>query len=319
MTAPARALVHDRLATLADATRCRLLLALDGRELTVGELCQALQLPQSTVSRHLRVLADAGWTASRAEGASRWYAIEPALDEHARDLWTLVRASVEVTPSALQDSARIDAVIAARRTRSEQFFADTAGEWDATRSALFGARSDLAATLALLDPTWTVGDLGCGTGVLAASLAPMVSQVIAVDASPAMLESARARTYAFANVDVRDGSLESLPVDDESLDVAILMLVLHHVAEPARVLREAHRVLRAGGRLLICDMRAHDREDYRQTMGHVWLGFTQDTLTEWCEQAGFARVRYTPLPADTQVAGPALFTVTATACSAQDS
>ncbi len=197
MTTPARALVHDRLATLADATRCRLLLALDDRELTVGELCLALQLPQSTVSRHLKVLADAGWTASRAEGASRWYALEPQLDEHARDLWSLVRASVEVTPSALQDSARIDAVIAARRTRSEQFFADAAGEWDATRSALFGARSDLAATLALLDCTWTVGDLGCGTGVLSAALAPMVHEVIAVDASPAMLNSARAQLGVF--------------------------------------------------------------------------------------------------------------------------
>ncbi len=313
MTSPARALVHDRLATLADTTRCRLLLALDGRELTVGELCQALQLPQSTVSRHLRVLADARWTASRAEGASRWYAIEPQLDEHARDLWSLVRASVEVTPSALQDMARVDAVIAARRTRSEQFFADAAGEWDATRSSLFGARSDLAATLALLDCMWTVGDLGCGTGVLSSALAPMVQDVIAVDASPAMLDSARARNSTFSNVDVRDGSLECLPIDDNALDVAILMLVLHHVAEPMRVLREAQRVLKPGGRLLVCDMRAHDRDDYRQTMGHVWLGFTQDTLTEWCEQAGFDDVRYTPLPVDMQVTGPALFTVTAKA------
>jgi len=314
MTAPTRTLVHDRLATLADATRCRLLLALDGRELTVGELCQALQLPQSTVSRHLKVLADADWITSRAEGASRWYVIEPTLNEHARDLWSLVRASVEVTPSAAQDLARIDAVIGVRRVRSEQFFADAAGEWDATRSALYGARSDLAATLALLDPTWTVGDLGCGTGVLSSALAPMVRRVIAVDASPTMLDSARARCAMFRNVDVRDGALEALPIEACTLDVAILMLVLHHVAEPVRVLREARRVLRHGGQLLVCDMRAHEREDYRQTMGHVWLGFERQVLDEWCEQAGFTHVRHIALPVDTQVTGPALFALSAIAC-----
>ncbi len=313
--APARALVHDRLATLADATRCRLLLALEGRELTVGELCQALQLPQSTVSRHLKVLADTGWTASRAEGASRWYAIAGTLDEHAHDLWTLVRSSVAVTPSAVQDLARVDAVVAARRARSEAFFADAAGEWDATRGQLYGTRSDLAATLALLDPAWTIGDLGCGTGVLSAALAPVVRRVIAVDASPAMLEAARSRTGGFNNVDVRDGALEALPIADASLDVAVLMLVLHHVAEPVRVLREARRVLRADGRLLLCDMRAHEREEYRVMMGHVWLGFDEDVMRDWCVQAGFDALRYIGLPVDASVSGPALFTITARAAA----
>jgi ArsR family transcriptional regulator len=313
MTAPARSLVHDRLATLADATRCRLLLAVDGRELTVGELCQALQLPQSTVSRHLRVLADADWTMSRAEGASRWYTLSASLDEHARDLWTLVRSSVELSPAALQDMARIEAVIADRRARSEAFFADAAGEWESTRTSLYGARSDLAATLALLDSSWIVGDLGCGTGVLSAALAPVVRRVVAVDASPAMLEAARARTTAFDNVDVREGTLEALPLLSESLDVAVLMLVLHHVAEPLRVLREVRRVLSPGGRMLVCDMRAHEREEYRVMMGHVWLGFDETVMKEWCVQAGFTNVRYLPLPVDTSVSGPAMFVLTAEA------
>ncbi len=313
MTAPARSLVHDRLATLADATRCRLLLALDRHELMVGELALALQLPQSTVSRHLRVLADAGWTASRAEGAIRWYSLDPVLDEHARDLWSVVRASVEGTPAAALDTERVDAVIAARRSRSEAFFADAADGWDATRTQLYGVRSDLAALLALADPRWTVGDLGCGTGTLAAALAPMVDQVIAVDASPAMLASARARTAACTNVQVRDGTLEALPIADRSLDLALCLLVLHHVAEPLRVLREARRALRPGGRLLISDMRPHDREEYRQQMGHVWLGFDADTLMAWCEQADFIGMRLVPLPVDPTVQGPALFALTATA------
>lgn len=313
MTAPARTLVHDRLATLADATRCRLLLALDRHELMVGELAQALQLPQSTVSRHLRVLADGGWTVSRAEGTMRWYTLDPALDEHARDLWSVVRASVEHTASAAQDAERVDAVIAARRSRSEAFFADAADGWDATRTQLYGARSDLAAMLALADPRWIVGDLGCGTGTLAAALAPMVTQVIAVDASPAMLAAARARTAACPNVQVRDGTLEALPVADGALDVALCLLVLHHVAEPLRVLREARRALRPGGRLLVSDMRPHDREEYRQQMGHVWLGFEVETLMAWCEQADFTGMRVVPLPVDPTVQGPALFALTATA------
>jgi len=313
MTAPARTLVHDRLATLADATRCRLLLALDRHELMVGELALALQLPQSTVSRHLRVLADAGWIVSRAEGASRWYTLDPALEAQARDLWTVVRASVAHTASSGQDAERVAAVIAARRSRSEAFFADAANGWDATRTQLYGARSDLTAMLALTDPGWTVGDLGCGTGAMVAALAPMVTQVIAVDASPAMLAAARSRTIGFPNVEVRAGTLESLPVPDGALDVALCLLVLHHVAEPLRVLREVRRALRPGGRLLISDMRPHDREEYRQQMGHVWLGFDVDTLSAWCAQADFVDVRIVSLPVDPTVQGPALFALTATA------
>ena len=312
MHIPARTPVHDYLASLADATRCRLLLALDGRELLVGELAQALQLPQSTVSRHLRALTDAGWTSSRAEGAMRWYTLDPALAERPRDLWSIVRPSVEGTPAAAQDAARVHAIVAARRSRSEAFFSDAAEHWDHTRTQLFGARIDLAALVALADPAWTVGDLGCGTGTLTATLAPMVHRVIAVDASPAMLAAARARTAGLSQVDVREGTLEALPIADAALDLALCLLVLHHVAEPLRVLREVRRTLAPGGRLLVCDMRAHERDDYRQQMGHVWLGFDAEVLAGWCVQAGFDDVRVVPMPVDPTVQGPALFTLVAT-------
>lgn len=315
MTTALRPLVHDRLATLADATRCRLLLALDGRELMVGELGQALQLPQSTVSRHLRVLADSGWTTSRADGATRWYALDSALDAEGRELWQVVRTSLETSPAAAQDAARVQAVIAARRTRSAAFFDDAASDWERTRDALFGPRTELHLLAALAQPTWTVGDLGCGTGSLAATLAPHVARVIAVDASSAMRAAARARTAAFTNVEVREGTLEALPIADATLDLAVCALVLHHVAEPLGVLREARRVLRDGGRLLVLDMRAHAREEYRHQMGHVWLGFHPSALQQWCAQAGFTDVRQVDLPADPTVSGPALFALTATACA----
>lgn len=305
--------IHDRLNELADATRCRLLGALERQELTVGELCQSLQLPQSTVSRHLRILADEAWVTSRADGATRWYRLSPDLDIEARALWALVREPMRATPTAVQDVARIDAVLAARRTRSEAFFATASAEWDALRVSMFGARADLTAALALLDPATVIGDLGCGTGELTASLAPHVAHVHAIDASAPMLAAARARVGAAPNVTLAEGTLESLPLADASLDAAVMLLVLHHVADPARALAEVRRVLRPNGRLLVADMRAHSHEEYRSQMGHVWLGFDADALSTWLERAGFRGVRYVPLPVDPSATGPALFTATALA------
>nr|MCU0616996.1 class I SAM-dependent methyltransferase [Gemmatimonadaceae bacterium] len=195
------------------------------------------------------------------------------------------------------------------------FFADVASDWERTRDALYGARTELHLLASLASPTWVVGDLGCGTGSLSATLAPHVARVIAVDASAAMLEAARVRTASLPNVEVRDGTLEALPIADATLDLAICALVLHHVAEPLGVLRDARRVLRDGGRLLVLDMRAHAREEYRHQMGHVWLGFDSAALQQWCTQAGFSNVRQVDLPADPTVSGPALFALTATACA----
>lgn len=259
MTAP-RLSIHDHMVELADTTRCRLLVALERQELTVGELALALQLPQSTVSRHLRILADQAWVSSRAEGTSRWYRRNPLLDADMLGLWELVRGAMADTPAALQDEARIEAVVAARRTATQAFFASASAEWDALRTDMFGARADLTAAFALLDPHTVIGDLGCGTGSLSAALAPHVQHVHAIDASSSMLSAASARLSSFENVTVAEGALEALPLETGSLDAAVLMLVLHHVADPTRALREVHRVLRPAGRLLIADMRPHAHE-----------------------------------------------------------
>jgi SAM-dependent methyltransferase len=310
MTTP-KLSIHGRLTELADATRCRLLLALEAHELTVGELCTALALPQSTVSRHLRILSDEAWVESRAEGATRWYRMAPTLDHEARALWALVREPVQTTLAAQQDLARVETALSARRSRSEAFITSAAAEWDARVASMFGARADLGAALALLDSTMVVGDLGCGTGSLSLSLSRHVAHVHAIDGSPAMLDAARQRLQGQANVTVAEGSLEALPLDDAVLDVAVLMLVLHHVAEPSRVLKEARRVLRAGGRLLIADMTAHEREEYRTQMGHVWLGFDERSLRGWLSKAGFRTMRCVALPVNPAAVGPALFTLVA--------
>jgi ArsR family transcriptional regulator len=309
MAAPTLPIV-DRLAALADATRGRLLFVLERHELTVGELCTVLQLPQSTVSRHLKVLADDGWVASRAEGTSRRYRLAQPDDAGSR-LWQVVRESLAAAPGAAHDLQRLDRVLADRRTRSRDYFRGVAGEWDFVRADLFGDRADLLALLALLDDRTVIGDLGCGTGAMTEVLAPAVARVIAVDDSEAMLDAARKRLDGVANIDFRAGSLEALPIADGALDAAVLSLVLHYVPEPRPALAEAARALRAGGKLLVVDMLPHDREDMRVEMGHVWPGFDETLIGGWLAESGFTKVRYRPLPPDARAKGPGMFVCTA--------
>ena len=303
--------ILDHLTSLADTTRSRLLLLLERHELTVSELCTVTQLPQSTVSRHLKALSDSGWVAARAEGTSNVYTLtRDDLDAGARRLWQLVREHVGATVAAAQDQRRLQAAIAERRTKSQEFFASSAGQWDRVRDELFGDRFHLAALAAFADADAVVADLGCGTGQVGAALAPFVQHVIAVDGSAAMLQAAKRRLQGFGNVELRRGDLESLPIDDARVDAATLMLVLHHVPEPANALREAARILKPGGQAIVVDMLPHDRENYRQQMGHVWLGFSEAQVDQLLADAGFTHTRIVALAADARAKGPGLFVAT---------
>ena len=296
--------VFGQLAALADPTRSRVLLLLEQQALSVSELCSILQLPQSTVSRHLKVLVEEGWARARSEGASRLYRMAP-LSASTRQLWEPVKVEVERTAIGQQDRQRLLAVLAQRRDRSAAFFSKAAGDWDRMRLELFGSNAETLPLLALLDSGWVVGDLGCGTGQVARTLAPFVRQVVGVDASDAMLQAARARVPS--NVELRQGTLEELPIGDRELDVALLFLVLHYVVDPALCLREAARVLKPGGRLLVVDMMRHDRDDLRESMNHLWSGFSEEEMKQWLAGAQLTGVRYMPLPVDAQARGPALF------------
>ena len=309
MNAPA---IFDDLTTLADATRGRMLLILERHELTVSELCAVLQLPQSTVSRHLKTLADSNWVSSRRDGTSRYYtlALEDR-DGHIRRLWALLREQISATPGADQDARRLKSVLGRRQSQSEAFFASAAGQWDRLRRDLFGSASALHALPALLDPKWTVGDLGCGTGETSAALAPFVGRVIGVDRSGEMLQAARRRLREQPSADVRRGELEALPIEDGELDAAVMLLVLHHVPDPAAAVKEAARAIKPGGRFVLCDMLPHEHEEYKSQMGHVWLGFSEDQVRRVLAGAGFGDVRLAVLPIDPAAKGPALFVASA--------
>jgi len=304
--------ILEHMTALADPTRCRMLLLLEKQELTVSELCAVLQMPQSSVSRHLKTLADDDWVASRRDGTSRFYSMPvDELDSGAKRLWPLIREQVMGTSAATQDERRLKGILTRRRAKSQEFFASAAGGWDRLRGDLFGDQFYLWAVLGLIDRSLVVGDLGCGTGQLTETIAPYVKQVVAVDSSTEMLDAARQRVGGARNVDLRQGDLEGLPIESGELDAAMLSLVLHYSPSPARALAEVGRALRKGGRVLIVEMLPHDRQEYQQQMGHVWLGFSEKQISRFLTGAGFNDVRIRMLPVDPDARGPALFAAVA--------
>ena len=295
--------IYQRLSALADPTRVRLLRLLEGEELTVGELVRVLQVPQPTVSRHLKQLRAQEWVERRADGAASLYRMS-AVDTDARALWNHVRDRVGDVYA--EDSARLATVLALRRVDSRTFFERVGGHWDALRRQLFGDAHTVPTLVALLADRVVVGDLGCGTGQLVAAVAPYVRRVVGVDREQAMLDAARARLGHATNVSLLRGTLDDLPIDDAALDAALCNLVLHHVAHLPPVFTEAARVLRPGGRLVVLDIDEHDHAEYRDTMGHVHLGFSRRTLDELAAGAGFEAASYRVLPAEPDALGPPL-------------
>ena len=180
-------------------------------------------------------------------------------------------------------------------------------EWDGVREELFGGGFTSRALLAMLPKHWTVADLGCGTGNAAELLAPHVHEVIAVDRSEPMLAAARKRLSGLGNVRFVVGDLESLPLADASVDAATCVLVLHHLEDPVSALREMRRVIRPGGALLVVDMFAHGRDEYRSSMGHEHLGFDEAGLGEVFSEAGFGGPTIAGLPTSSDARGPGLF------------
>jgi len=223
------------------------------------------------------------------------------LPERSRRLWALVSAELEEAGDHADDLRRLRTTLALRGDGA--FFQRLGARWEELRRDLFGDAFLLPTLLSLLPDGMVIADLGCGTGEIVAALSAGSERVIGIDREPAMLEIARQRTAHLPNVTLTESGLESLPVDDDSLDAALCMLVLHHVETPAAVFAECARVLRPGGRLVVLDMVAHDHAEYRRTMGHRHLGFDAETLSG----AGLALQRWTELPEAPGALGPPLF------------
>lgn len=298
--------------SLSDPTRLRILRLLERRELGVADLVTVLQLPQSTVSRHLKVLADHGWVKNRAEGTNRIYRMPAPEEAAARRLWHISKEQTDEWATAKQDQLRLEQLEARRPQEALAFFAGAAGTWDRLRSELYGNSFNDSALLSLIPSSWTVADLGCGSGILAARIAPYVAQVIGVDQSTAMLKAAKKRTAAFKNVDLRPGSLESLPLQDGSIDATLLVLALSYLNDTRRALAEMSRVLRPGGRAVIVDLLQHDREQFRIEMGQTSRGFEVDELRDLLVESGLRDVQCRPIAPEAEAKGPALLIATAT-------
>jgi ubiquinone/menaquinone biosynthesis C-methylase UbiE/DNA-binding transcriptional ArsR family regulator len=296
------------IGSLADGTRLRLLRLLERHELGVVELCDVLQLPQSTVSRHLKVLHDQKWVRGRREGTTHLYHTRlDELDPPARKLWLVAREQTDQWSTSKQDQLRLDRLLAERQVDRDTFFAGAASEWDRLRRDLYGERFSIAAMLSLLPTNYVVADLGCGTGNLTAELALHVKQVIGVDGSAAMLKAAKKRAGVFENVDLRKGDLAAVPIDDGSCDAALLVLALTYVPSPAAVVTEMSRILKPGGRGVIVDLLPHDREEFRRQTGQMSLGMEPKAVEKMMDAAGFKDITARSLPPEPNVKGPALF------------
>jgi ubiquinone/menaquinone biosynthesis C-methylase UbiE len=299
------------IGSLADGTRLRLLRLLEQHELGVVELCDVLQLPQSTVSRHLKVLNDQKWVRGRREGTTHLYrTILDELDPAARKLWLVAREQTDHWVAGKQDQLRLERLLAEREVDRDTFFAGAASEWDRLRRDLYGERFSIAAMLALLPADYVVADLGCGSGNLAVELAPHVKQVVGVDGSAAMLKAAKKRTSFFENVDLRKGDLSAVPIESATCDAALLVLALTYVPAPAQAVAEMSRILKPHGRGVIVDLLPHDREDFRRHTGQMSLGLEPKAVEKMLSENGFEKITTRPLPPEMNVKGPALFLAT---------
>lgn len=283
----------DIFRALADATRLRILALLRTMELSVGELAQVLGQSQPRVSRHVKILCDAGLAERRKEGSWVFVALgnpqAVAPVAAALDAWTVT----EPDHWAVADAARLAAVRADRAASAAAWFEGHAGEWDAIRS-LHVADSEVEAAMAGVlgdGPVGTLIDIGTGTGRMLELFGGQADTALGIDRSSEMLRLARAKLHAMANTELRQADLYALPLADGAADVAILHHVLHFAQQPGAAILEAARVLGPGGRLLIADFAPHDREDLRLRDAHTRLGFADDQMATWFDAAGLQTAR----------------------------
>ena len=275
----------DIFRALGDPTRLRIFALLRRMELSVGELAQVLGQSQPRVSRHVRILADAGLTTRRREGS--WVFL--ALAEDPRNEPLLAAIEHAAGDWVDEDAARLAAVRAERTAAAERYFAARASDWDAIRSLYVSEHQVETAMTEMLGsrPVGRLVDLGTGTGRMLELFGGNAARAVGVDRSPEMLRLARAKlAEAVPTAELRQGDLTALPLGDGIADTVILHQVLHFVPQPGPALAEAGRLLAHGGRMLIADFAPHEREELRTRDAHQRLGFSDAQIGAWLKAAG---------------------------------
>lgn len=270
---------------LADASRIRILAALKQGELSVGEIVQALGLGQSRVSRHLHILADAGLVRSRRDG--RWVFYTLPENGPGKTFLDAAFKLADTTPELAADADAVQEVIAERARETSRFFDAVAASWREMRAESLGGY-DLPTRLSEIMPqVVTAADLGCGTGETLSRMAGKAQNLIGVDSSRKMLDAARKLLGDTASL--RLGDLMHLPLAEAETEFAAMSLVLHHLADPSRAIKEAFRVLRPSGMIVIADFDAHENEEMRTRFGDRRLGIAVNEITQWLTESGFAK------------------------------
>jgi ArsR family transcriptional regulator len=283
----------DIFRALADGTRLRILALLRSMELSVGELAQVLGQSQPRVSRHVKILCDAGLAERRKEGS--WVFVALGAGEKVAPVAAALDAWNAVQPDhwATADAARLAAVRADRAASAAQWFESNAGQWDAIRSLHIAEEQvEAAIEAALADaPVGRLVDIGTGTGRMLELFAGSAESALGIDRSSEMLRLARAKLSGLNTAELRQADLYALPLPDGGADTGIIHHVLHFAQQPGAAIAEAARVLAPGGRLLIADFAPLDREELRAKEGHTRLGFADEQMATWFAAAGLAPVK----------------------------
>jgi len=269
---------------LADETRILLYNILLTKELNVNELVEVMSMGQSRISRHLKILTDAGLLTSRRDGLWVFYKAIGETNPIEKNLQEILKSDSDL----LKDLQLRDEVLQERLSQKTQYFNSIASQWDNMKEDLFGDLHLDNEILPYINEDSIVADLGCGTGELMATLLQKASQVIGVDSSSRMLEEAKSRLESFdQRVDLRIGEIEHLPMRDQEIDHGVISMVLHHLPSPQEALYETSRVVKNS--LIIAELDKHNREDFRRLYGHRWLGFDKDEILTWLHDAGYKK------------------------------
>ena len=284
----------DSLKVLSDPTRLRLLALLLKEELSVAELQEILGMGQSRISSQLALLRQAGFVTDRRDGKKAFYSLRAGLPPKQLILLRAACDSVADLPESAEDRGSLDRTLHKRRQHSEQYFNLIAGKLG--KNYCPGRSWEALGHLALrLVPAITVADLGAGEGLVSQLLARRAERVWCIDNSPKMVEvgTELAKKNGLANLTYKLGDIESVPLPDKSVDLAILSQALHHASHPQTAVNEAHRILRPGGQLLVLDLKEHAYEKAHEQFGDLWLGFKETALHGFLKTAGFQKVDVT--------------------------